>query len=130
MAGCASETVPLEGTKQKGKNSLLAMEQVGYFILYKRPFAILRRTLHDLLSLGFSLEWLEGLSLNVLICKSEKKNELCVLAYRTLHKALMTSNSLHGFDFITLNWAILLPADGPRRPEQEKSDCVNVQMDL
>lgn len=122
---------PTLSANQMGNNSVFTRTQVGNSTLHKRPFAILQRAPHDLLSLGFSLELFKELHTHVLICKLKRKEqEPCFLSYCTLHKALIASNSLHGFDFITLKWVILMSPTVPKRTEQNRSDCATVQMGL
>lgn len=100
---------PTLRANQMGNNSMFTRKQVGNSTLYKRPFAILQRAPHDLFSLGFSLELCEELHTHALICKLKRKEqEPCFLSYCTLHKALIASNSLHGFDFITLKWVVFM----------------------
>lgn len=67
---------PTLRVSQLGDNSVFTRKQVGNSTLHKRPFAILQRAPHDLLSLGFSPELFKELHTHVVICKLKRTGTL------------------------------------------------------
>lgn len=108
---------PTLSVNQMGNNTVFTRKQVGNSSLHKKSFAILQRTPHDLLSSEFSQELFKVPHTHLYCRVKRKEQEPCFLPYCTLHKALIASNSLHGFDFITLKWVILVFPTVPKRTE-------------